>query len=375
MIPGGRSAAVLFPLILGAVLVVCGKSGNSTAQKPAVRLKTVSCVDRSGTGIEAFRMLIPADWKFEGGISWKLDNPGMPAVAGFKVFNPTGQDEFEVFPNQPFFWTDNAMHRRMFPPGSRYFGNEVRPPVGPVEALKKIALPRFRGKIEGLKIAREEHLPELARALGAGVQRHAGITAAADGARIRIEYQRNGITIEEELYGVVEAYGFPIQSMAGTFTNTMWTVSYLFSFKAERGHLDQQAPLFTTMTSSFRLNPQWFSKYNQTVEYLISRQIQNIRNVGELSRILSRTSNEISDHMMQSYEERQKVYDRVSENFSQHIRGVDEYYDPAGQKSIELPAGYGHAWTNALGEYIVSESEDFNPNIGSNKNWQKMQKK
>jgi hypothetical protein len=129
------------------------------------------------------------------------------------------------------------------------------------------------------------------------------------------------------------------------------------------------------MTSSFRLNPQWFSKVNQVVEYLISRQIRHIRNVGELSRILSRTSNEISEQMMQSYEERQKVYDRVSENFSQHIRGVDEYYDPVGERRVELPAGYRQAWTNALGEYIVSESEDFNPNVGSNQNWQKMEKK
>jgi hypothetical protein len=375
MMSGRKSAAVFLPLILSAALIVCGKSGTPAAQKPAVRFKTFSCVDRSGTGIEAFRMLIPAEWRFEGGVTWRLDNPGMPAVAGFRVSNPAGHEEFEVFPNQPFFWTDNPMLRQMFPPGSRYFGNEVRPPVGPVEALKKIALPRFRGKGQRLKVVREEHLPELAKALGAGVQRQPGISAAADGARIRIEYQRDGLTMEEELYGLVEAYGFPVQSMAGTFTNTMWTVSYLFSFKAERGHLDERAPLFTTMTSSFRLNPQWFSKVNQVVEYLISRQIQHIRNVGELSRILSRTSNEISEQMMQSYEERQKVYDRVSENFSQHIRGVDEYYDPVGERRVELPAGYRQAWTNALGEYIVSESEDFNPNVGSNQNWQKMEKK
>jgi hypothetical protein len=79
------------------------------------------------------------------------------------------------------------------------------------------------------------------------------------------------------------------------------------------------------MTSTFRLNPQWFSKVNQVVEYRTSRQIQHIRNVGG--------------------------------------------------RRVEPPAGYRQAWTNALGKHIVLESEDFSPNGGSNQNRQKMEKK
>jgi hypothetical protein len=33
---------------------------------------------------------------------------------------------------------------------------------------------------------------------------------------------------------------------------------------------------------------------------------------------------------------------------------------------VELPAGYGHAWANNLGEYIVTEDPTFNPNVDSN---------
>ena len=56
-------------------------SGSATDQKPTMRFRTEICVDRTGTGTEAFRMLIPSDWKFSGGITWILDNPGMPATA------------------------------------------------------------------------------------------------------------------------------------------------------------------------------------------------------------------------------------------------------------------------------------------------------
>ena len=129
------------------------------------------------------------------------------------------------------------------------------------------------------------------------------------------------------------------------------------------------------MVNSFQLNPQWFNKYSQLVEYLIQNQIQQIRAIGEISRIISQTSNEISDMMMKSYQDRQAVYDRLSTDFSQMIRGVEEYYDPVQQKPIELPTGYNSSWVNGLGEYILSDTYDFNPNIGSNQNWQRMNKR
>jgi len=340
-----------------------------------LRFKKFSCVDKQGIGIEAFSMLIPSDWQFDGGIQWVLDNPAMPARAGFRVFNPKGSEEFEVFPNQPFFWTDNQMLLYTFPIGSKYFGNEVHPPVGPIEALKQVILPRFRCNVTDLKITKEELLPELAKSLGAGTQSQPGVVNSAEGAKIRIEYNYNGKNIEEEIYGVVESFAFSFPTMNGTVTNNNWTVDYIFSSKAEKGKLDSNAKLFQTIGYSFRLSPQWFNKYSQLVEYLIQQQIQQIHNIGQISKIISQTNNEISDMTMDSYNKRQAVNDEISKNFSQYIRGVDEYYNPVEQKSVELPSGYNNAWTNNLGEYIVSDSPNFNPNIDSNLNWQQIERK
>jgi hypothetical protein len=351
------------------------KSSSTKSEESIIRFRTFKYVDTQGIGIEAFRVLIPSDWKFEGGIRWTLDNPGMPAVASFRIYNPNGPEELEGFPNQAFFWTDNPTQLRLFPVGSRYFGSEVRPIVGPVAALKRIILLRFRGNVQDLRIVREEELPDLAKSLGAATQSLPGLSTSADGAKLRVQYQRGGKWMEEELYGLVESMSFPIRSMFGQFTNTNWYVDYLFSFKAEKGTLDAHSKLFQTMATSFRVDPRWFNKYNQVVQYLIQRQIRHIHNLGELSRIISQTHNEISDMMMQSYNQRQEVYDHVAENFSQYVRGVDQYYNPVEQKPVELPSGYQQAWTNSLGEYILSDQEDFNPNIGSNQNWQKMERK
>jgi len=383
---------VLFPVLLAvlSLSLMCGErsgqqdvtagspenSGSSSKEATTtVRFKTLSYIDEEGIGIEAFRMLIPSDWRFVGDIRWILDNPGMPASASFRVWNPKGKEEFEVFPTQPFFWTDNPMTLSIFPVGSRYFGNEVRPMAKPIEALKQIVIPRFKRNASDLRIVNEEPLPDLAKAVGAGMQSQAGLSASAEGARIRIEYNRGGKEMEEEIYTVVQSISFPVQTMTGPVTNTNWYVDYVFSFKAEKGKLDTHSKTFQTIAYSFKVNPKWFNKYNQLVEYLIQGQIRQIHNVGQLSKIISQTSNEIREASMKSYYERQEVNDRIADNFSQYIRGVDKYYNPIEEKPVELPSGYENAWTNGLGDYILSDSPSFNPNIGSTKNWQKMKRK
>lgn len=374
-----HTCALLLLLIIALGLNGCGKTKDpresSSSSGAVLRFKKVSCIDKAGIGCEAFSVLIPSDWKFEGSIAWVLDNPGTPATAHIRIYNPGGLEEVEVFPTQPFFWTTNPMLRSMFPVGSRYFGNEVRSPVGSVEALRQIVIPRFRKKVAGFRVIDQQTLPSLAAALGNASRLGEAFHPTSDGAKIRFEYRRGGCAIEEELYGLVESYSIPVRTMTGMASNIMWAIDYLFSFKAEKGSLDGQAKLFQTVVYSFKINPQWFARYTQVVQYLIRAQIEHIRSVGELSRIISRTSSEISDQMLQSYYQRQEVYDNVAKNFSQTIRGVDEYYDPVEQKSVELPAGFTNGWTNSLGEYVLSESEDFNPNIGSNLNWQKMERK
>jgi len=350
------------------------KEQDSSQAADAVRLKKFSYVDAKGIGCEAFSLLIPAGWRFSGGVDWVLDNPGMPATARFTVRNPSGSEELEVFPNQAMFWTDNQMLLATFPIGSRYFGAEVRPVAGPAEALTAIVVPRFRGKITNLKVVNTRNLPELARALHAGAPQP-GVQTFGDAAKVRIEYTAAGVPMEEEIFAVVEGFSFSMQGMQGVITNTNWYVDYIFSFKAEKGKLDKAAPQFQSMIDSFRVNPQWFSRYNQLVEALIQAQIRQIRSIGELSRYISRTSNEISDSMMRSYNDRQKVYDRIGENFSEYVRDTEHYVNPIEGSDVELPGGYDHVWTNASGEYILTDSPGYNPNVESNKNWQELEKK
>lgn len=360
----------------------CGSSlvrqRTSTAEEAAgwgIHLKTVVCVDQQGIGLEAFRMLIPATWEFEGGVHWVLNNPGMPAVIACRAYNPQGAEAFEVFPSISCYWTNNPMVTMMFPIGSLYFGSEVRPPMPALQALQQLVVPRYRGQMPGLRIVQQEHLPDLPQAVRAGAPSAPGPVPQADGARLRLRYRQGEREIEEDLFGVVELIRVAMPMLMGAQEHIYWMADYLFSFRAEAGHLERLSDQFMLIVRSFRLNPQWFGRYLQVSQFLIQNQIQQIQHIGQLSRIISQTSNEISDMMMESYYQRQATLDRLATQFSQAIRGVDEYHNPFEGQEVELPGGYRHAWANAMGEYIVTDDPNFNPNLGSTVTWEPMQRK
>jgi hypothetical protein len=334
-------------------------------------------MDAQGLNMEAFRLLVPSGWEFQGGVYWPMANPGMPGVIGFQVRNPGGEEAMEIFPSQPFFWSNAPMSLLTFPRGSFYYGNEVQPPPpqGALQALVEIAAPRFRGQAGPLEFTHQERLPDLPRQLQSLGGQAPPAGSMADGAKVRFRYRLAEKVIEEELFGVLQLFRTSMPMLMGMVENIFWSLEYLFSFRSQEGRLDGLADLFKTMLFSFKLNPQWYAGYMQLSQSMIQGQIQHIHQIGQLSRQISQNSNQISDMLMDSYNQRQATMDRLATNFSQAMRGVDEYYDPFESRGVELPGGYTQAWANSLGEYIVSDDPNFNPNLGSNLNWQSLQKK
>jgi hypothetical protein len=371
---------ILRLMLVASMFLSCGNSSSSTNlaannKDNALRFKKYTYVDQQGTGLPAFSFLMPSDWAFDGGITWILDNPAMPAVSAFRVYNPKEKAEFEVFASHCYAWTNNPQLLQMFPPGSKYFGSTVMQPVTAQYAMRNIILPEIRNNTTDRKVLKDENLPELPIALGAGKQAQGYGSSAATGAKFRVSYTQNGIPMEEEFYAVVESMTFPVKGMFATFYNTIWYIDYIFSYKAEKGKLESNTQVFQTITSSFKVNPQWFAKYSNVIEYMAQQQITQIKSVGEFSRMLSRMSDQISDEKMQQFESRGDVYDKVSQKFSDNTLGIDRYYDPHEGREVELPSGYNHAWSNNKGEYIVIDDPNFNPNVGSNLDWRPLERK
>lgn len=345
-------------------LAVLGMVSNMQAQ--SVHLKPFVVHDPMVNNIEAFRLLIPSDWTAKGGVVWRPDNV-IPATASMTIASPDGAAALNLLPGQNFTWMEGGYG--MFGIGANYLGNIVMPPIyDPGEFTSRILLPQFRSGVSGAKIVSQENLPAIAKAVEPLVQEPA-VQKTVKASKVRIQYKQNQQVMEEDFYMVLVYSRIPMMP-----NMSLWSTERLYSFRAPCGKLDSYAPVLHAMVSSFRLSPEWFSAFSQVQAMWIQNQMQSIRNAGALSRYISSVHNEISAMNRQAYENRQASMDRINSNFSRYIRGVEEYHNPFESRPVELPSGYGHAWVNASGEYILSDQAGFNPNVGSNIEWKSLEK-
>jgi hypothetical protein len=255
------------------------------------------------------------------------------------------------------------------PAGSQYFGYEVRQPLPARETMRQFVLPRFR-RIPDLAIVDEGPALELLQVVTRSqAPQPQGGQYSTDSTRGRLHYTLNSQPVAEEMSGVAEYTRISIPGVFGSAENVFWSFGYMTSFRADRGRIESYTDLYRAIFASIKINPAWTAVVQQVSQGLTSNTINSIHQIGALSHQISRNFNEVSDMNMKGWEERSAVYDRVSENFSQTIRGVDPYYDPNTGQNVELPSGFTQAWSTPLGEYIVSDDPNFNPNIGSTQTW------
>jgi hypothetical protein len=347
---------------LTVLLLILGP-GVTSAQPGTVRLRPLSIVDQQVLGFEAFRMLMPADWQAETAVVWWLPvNCAYPAALRIRVFNPRGPEEVNVFPARPFVWSPRGI--AFFPPGSFYLGNEVRPPVDASQYVRQYLIPRWRTPLAQARATGIQPLPELAEPVAAAFQ---GLSPQLSAARLSFEYEQQGRLMQEDVYMVIVALHLtPPLVNWGPYTS--------FSFKAEKTELPQRARLFGTMVASLTPNLRWYNRYLQLVDVCTRAAIEASNQAVLRSRIIAQTNDQINESRRQAYRNRQAAQDRVNEKFSQYLRGVDAYQNPFEGRRVEMPSGYSNVWVNRSGEYILSNNVNYNPNVGSNIEWQQMRK-
>jgi hypothetical protein len=323
------------------------------------------------TKLEAFRCLVPKGWKVEGKITWSA-NPALPAQSRFRFHDPNGVDELNLFPTLAFFWTNNATFLQTNPPGTLRFNTLVAKPLDLDTAFAQVVVPGARKGAANLVVTRKEKVPELAAlAKGRPVQ---GLRSSADAGKIRVTYLEGGKAIEEEIYAAVASFAFDLPGSGFTpgYFIDYWYIDYVFSFRAAKGTLASRSKTFQTMIYSMKLNPRWFAKVVHTKEALVAQATRGIKVMGNIGSTVASASSNLREDQMKDWERRQAIQEKVVQNQSDNIRGVERFRDPHADKEVELPSGYGHAWANNLGEYIVTESPSFNPNVGSNLHWEAM---
>lgn len=385
MVRIGKAASLLIALAVGLASAPLHVAGEAATDH--LRMRLVQIVDTQGFGqpVPAASILLPSDWNVQSGVRWTNQlgcAQGMIEMS-LKASSPDGRLGFEVFPDFTWVWYDD--------PSAQYYARQaeqnhaapgcaVLPPLDAPGYLQNVFLPRWRAGATLVDLDRAEGLAEAMaleyQALVGGMPNAAH--ADFDAALATLETPRGGGTDSEWILASTIRTTTGLPSAASVWTGTLqMTASYRsaavsqFAARAPKGELEKNERLFETIYRSFRIDPRWDAARLQ-----FWQAIQRIEQKGaeDRRRIMENSRREIGAIVDQVYENRQAALDRTYERQSQALRGVETFVDPSTSTRVDLSNGYQNAWTNGLGDYILSDSPGFDPGRELGGTWRELRR-
>jgi hypothetical protein len=378
-------------LLIGSAAVMQAQPAAPVANGNYYRMKKVSIRDDHGfeKPMTALSMLIPSDWRIQGGAQYAARIGCHPDVVqlAFRASSPDGRLAIEMFPGQHWQWAGDAGMVRMMQAQNQQMGRygaqpcDLMPVMTAAEYLRRNVIPRVR---PSARVTGSDPLPEFSRqveerarqlqSMSAGQGMRVRVTG--DAARLRVAYQADGQNVEEWLIAVTYAIAMPgpgFNTAAGRLGQTLYytcEASALFGLRAPAGQLPSLEKFFLMTLSTAHLDPQWQARVAQTIANL---QASDSRGVQQRSAIIAQSGRDVSNMINQGYASRSRMQDSAAAGFDQYIRGVETYRNPSTGETVELSSQYGHAWANG-NEYILTDSASFNPNIALRSgNWTEME--
>ncbi len=325
-----------------------------------VRLKRAEIIDRHGfeKPMRAASLLVPSDWTMQDQVQWATQ-PGATSIVQvtFRAASADGRYGLELFPVYTWGWSDNPMMQQTMQMAAQNGGTPAMPPMSAKEFLTKVAVPNVR---QGAKVVAVDKIPGVDQALDQQVKmqmqaaRQVGypMNLRAEHARALVRHGQTEEWLTAAIYTTTTDYGM------GMGTSYVSVAQYVFAFKAPAGELTAKDALFQMILSTVAVDPQWQARVNQ-VNLNIQR--ANAKGAADRAKIIADTNAEVNRTITEGYEARQRSQDRNHENFTDYIRGVQRYQDPASGEQMKLTSGYSHVWSSGNGEYVFTDSATFRP--------------
>jgi hypothetical protein len=345
-------------------------AGQAAAGQPMVFTKYT--LIEPAERIKVAHWLMPKGWKVVGGVVWR-HNRVLYATYNLRIYNPDGLEQLRGIPAEV-----RSTPTQPGQQGIDFEGVEYSPLIqNPADYITQIAIPQHCRDLPQYKVVGYEPLPKLAaKAEQLGKQdAQNGVAVSAVAGRLRVAYQLDGKDVEEDFYCSLLFYDFRAQWRQLGLANgpIKFAPNDLYSIRAEKGRVDEITPVLHATIGTMHEDIQMFA---------LRTQIDQIRARGAAERAevrrqgwekIRRTQLEITDIITQGYKERVASQERIQRQHVDAIRGIDRYVDPSDpQTEVQLPTGYEKAWSNGLGEYILSNDLFFDPNQNSSQTWEQM---
>lgn len=188
----------------------------------------------------------------------------------------------------------------------------------------------------------------------------------------KVTFLEDGENRIEIYYLTVDSISQAMPGVYGVVYLHQWTVHTLVlrTPAAEAEAFAQWAPV---IMRSARANVECLVGVTRMTAELTRQALHSQQQIFRRMQQISRTLSEIDDMIVDSYHRRSAAMDRVFEDYSQAVRGVETYVAPGMDLSpVELPVGYDRVWTDG-NDYLLTNDPRFDPNELDLQRWTSME--
>jgi len=369
-------------------------AGPAPAPGGVMRFRLVRVLDETGweRPVEAFRFLVPSDWRVQGWAKWNIEGTGCPGKlidAGMWALAPDGVTGIEVMSPDAWKWVEDPQVRTMqqqqeasMKQLTGSYACAWSPYLTAADYLGRTVMPKSRPTAQFVRVDPAAQLAQSYDADVAPIMKQliaqkifAGYRV--DAARMLVRYSLSGRPVDEWLIGTILAVQTESPSISqmmngvGGPNRSYYAMTKLvMGLRAPQGQLDRTAPVFEAIVSSMRINPQW-AQAVETVRNNLGAIAS--RGAADRARIWHEAGEYTSKIQSEAYWNQQRVNASLANQFSQTVRGVQSYMDPGTGQPIELTSGYARAYSNNRGEYILSNDPLFDPAVAFHEDWRPLQ--
>ena len=331
----------------------------------------------------AYTLAVPAGWKFAGSIA---RNPGCHSSgAGLKytMQSPDGVTAAAMLPGMTWTWTTSPSLKKIMESqhcpaididsASSFLINIAAPNLSPnAKIVSVLALaPEGQAALAVQLEKKRQQNAAMAKQYGQPPQK-----LSLDGARVRIQYVRDGRAVEEQLLSVVDCSEAQFAALYGQPAYERRTCSSrsIVINRAALGHLDEflAYPQLMSLNKSIQINHDWddrvardmqaaFQKFQAANNQQFQANLQNGRD--DNARLMA-NGKAFQDNMRASTDRalandraRQNAIDQSAHATALYSLDRREFKNPSTGQTIEASGEYSHQWMSSDGSTLIQTND------------------
>ena len=391
------SIGLAIAILIGVTVVYSQqKSANSGAAASSGHLAKASFsstrkadVQDSQYQMTAYTLDVPAGWKFAGTIARVGGCHGSGAALKYTMQSPDGQTALARLPGVTWSWNSSEQRRKSM--------EQAHCPGIDIDSaasfLVNIAVPNIHPGAKVIQVLplEAEGQASLAKQLEQQKSQNANMAAqfhqppqnlTLDGARVRIQYTRNGQAEEEEIGAVVGCIGTHQAAMFSlpASDNRICTSRGEWITRAPTGQLASflALPQVKTLGKSIAINHEWDNRVAADTQAKFQRlqdqnnaQFQANMKANQAQfdqRIQQQKQFDANlkagtDRAMAQDRARQNAIDASAHNTVNYSLDRQDYRNPNTGQIITADSGYNHQWISSDGSTLIQTNDHtFDPN-------------